>query len=198
MKSYLRPLVAALALGIAGGAFAAPVTFTFNSGSVVDNNQNSFLFSSGGVNLTVTAGSNKVSYRQAGLGVYTGGGDVGEFNSYAGHKGVETLIFTFDQTVNLSSISFYLFENNIDQGKLVYGSTSQTINNNSEAIFGTPIGLNSFSFTATGLFTSYRISGLTIDTIAPPAVPVPAAAWLMGSGLVGLAGLARRRRSQDV
>jgi hypothetical protein len=28
----------------------------------------------------------------------------------------------------------------------------------------------------------------------PSAVPVPAAAWLMGSGLVGLAGLARRRK----
>jgi hypothetical protein len=29
--------------------------------------------------------------------------------------------------------------------------------------------------------------------VAPPAVPVPAAAWLMGSALVGLAGVARRR-----
>lgn len=30
--------------------------------------------------------------------------------------------------------------------------------------------------------------------VATPEVPVPAAAWLMGSGLVGLAGIARRRR----
>jgi secreted PhoX family phosphatase len=32
---------------------------------------------------------------------------------------------------------------------------------------------------------------------APAAVPVPAAAWLMGSGLVGLTGIARRRRMHD-
>jgi len=185
-------MVAALALGVAAGASAAPVTFNFNNGSAIDNKQNSFVFSSGGVNLTVTAGSNKVAYRQEGLGVFTGGADAGEFNSYLGHSGVETLTFTFDQTVNLSSISFFLFENNIDKGKLVYGGTSKDINKNSDAIFGTPIGLNSFSFTATGSFTSYRISGLSVDTIAP-AVPVPAAAWLMGSGLVGLAGIARRR-----
>jgi hypothetical protein len=35
------------------------------------------------------------------------------------------------------------------------------------------------------------------ETWTPPVeeVPVPAAAWLMGSGLMGLAGIARRRRS---
>ena len=32
-------------------------------------------------------------------------------------------------------------------------------------------------------------------TQVPPSVPVPAAAWLMGSGLLGLVGVARRRRS---
>lgn len=33
-----------------------------------------------------------------------------------------------------------------------------------------------------------------IDALAAPAaVPVPAAAWLMGSGLLGLIGVARRK-----
>ena len=29
----------------------------------------------------------------------------------------------------------------------------------------------------------------------PSAVPVPAAAWLFGSGLIGLVGIARRRKT---
>jgi hypothetical protein len=38
-------------------------------------------------------------------------------------------------------------------------------------------------------------NGLASANVPAPAVPVPAAAWLMGSGLVGLAGLARRRKA---
>jgi hypothetical protein len=40
-------------------------------------------------------------------------------------------------------------------------------------------------------YTTYWILEGTMST----AVPIPAAAWLMGSGLLGLAGVARRRRS---
>jgi hypothetical protein len=35
------------------------------------------------------------------------------------------------------------------------------------------------------------------NTIAAPAVPIPAAAWLMGSALLGLSGIARRRSHQQ-
>lgn len=49
-------------------------------------------------------------------------------------------------------------------------------------------------------FTTIRTSGIAVDmsfgdygTPAPAVVPIPAAAWLFGSGLIGLIGLARRK-----
>jgi hypothetical protein len=43
--------------------------------------------------------------------------------------------------------------------------------------------------------TFYAPYALHVTASSAPAVPVPAAAWLFGSGLLGLAGAARRRRS---
>jgi len=59
-----------------------------------------------------------------------------------------------------------------------------------------------YSFTGTLTGTDTSGSGLSANTTSinwnlvgtdPPAVPVPAAAWLFGSGLIGLGGAARRR-----
>lgn len=55
--------------------------------------------------------------------------------------------------------------------------------------FGDP--LNQLLGTAT-----LNLAGGSISLVsATPAVPVPAAAWLMGSALLGLGGIARRRRA---
>lgn len=42
-------------------------------------------------------------------------------------------------------------------------------------------------------FTGSPTLNLTVDIIDVTAVPVPATAWLFGSGLLGLVGIARRR-----
>lgn len=195
MKPSLRLTLAALALSAAGSASAAAVNFNFANGPGLDARQSSYQFTQGGVGVTITAGSNLVAYRYDGIGVSTNSIEPGEFNSYGGHEGVESLTFTFNQAISLSTISFYLFDNNIDKVLMTYGSNSLTINKNSDAVFGSPLTLSSFTLTALGQGTSTRITGLKLDTIAAPTVPVPAAAWLMGSGLIGLASLTRRRRS---
>jgi len=43
------------------------------------------------------------------------------------------------------------------------------------------------------VFNNVSLSGCSFDVAA---VPIPAAAWLFGSGLIGLVGIARRRRMQ--
>jgi len=44
--------------------------------------------------------------------------------------------------------------------------------------------------TATGI-----LGGQYVGTVAASAVPLPAAAWLLLSGLVGIGAMARRRRT---
>lgn len=44
-------------------------------------------------------------------------------------------------------------------------------------------------------YTAFDFVELSIDPITPNVIPVPAAVWLFGTALVGLAGFSRRKRS---
>jgi hypothetical protein len=46
-----------------------------------------------------------------------------------------------------------------------------------------------------GFSTNFDLTSITITAVVPQ-VPVPAAAWLFGSGLLGLLGVAQRRKSR--
>ena len=57
------------------------------------------------------------------------------------------------------------------------------------------ISLTATGFDATASIAPFCDFDPSGNLCAPPAVPVPAAVWLFGSGLLGLVGVARRRKS---
>jgi len=105
-------------------------------------------------------------------------------------------IFTFDASVAVTSITLGGISNNAavdittfdlsgaeqDFFRTDSGWTSATTLSNPN-----PIG----SFSVRLLESEISSLSITYENVA--AVPVPAALWLFGSGLIGLAGIARRR-----
>ena len=120
---------------------------------------------------------------------------------------LESLILTFDQEVNIESISFI----NGDHGTNFLGDFNLAIDDStaetfslahtfSTVITGTEFiftNLNSLGDSARSNEYQFYISAMDVSVITPTTssvVPVPAAAWLFASGLLGLVGVARRRK----
>ncbi len=83
--------------------------------------------------------------------------------------------------------------NTTDIGTVGLGSNpSGTLPFTDDGIGGSPMKAGPFP----GFNANFDITDLTVTNITTPsAVPVPAAVWLFGSGLMGLVGVARRRKS---
>jgi hypothetical protein len=92
----------------------------------------------------------------------------------------------------------------IAKGKLPIGpvpvatstwNTDGSVLTTDDGIGGSPMDNGPFvGYNANFDMTSVTMTGCSADCMPPPEVPVPAAVWLFGSGLVGLVGVARRRK----
>ena len=85
--------------------------------------------------------------------------------------------------------------NGVSAGELPGDNPASLIDGISYGIYNTIVsgGLLDISGTTTG--SAFSHSGLAGVQISPSPVPLPAAVWLFGSGLLGLVGVAWRRKS---
>jgi hypothetical protein len=74
----------------------------------------------------------------------------------------------------------------LNQSATLYAITNQT---GPSYPNGVSFSLGTAALTGSGATLALSFTG----NGAPPPVPLPAAVWLLGSGLLGLAGVARRR-----
>ena len=83
---------------------------------------------------------------------------------------------------------------------LVFGATPRTIGSLSFTMIGGPGSSSTLTLSDSALVSFNDASGAPIamnyvDGVATNPVPVPAAVWLFGSGLIGLVGVARRKKT---
>lgn len=161
--------------------------------------------SSVGGNMTTNATGDQAGCAGAGTTLACDGDGIGIVNDEVS-GGAQSLTLSFANTVNVNSISFLdLFEENPAETVTILvnyaagGSTSFAAiaaGGNSGGFLewtagSTLMGVDSIEFSA-GSVASNDFALAAADV---SAVPLPAAAWLFGSALLGLVTVARRKRA---
>lgn len=114
--------------------------------------------------------------------------------------------YSTNTTSDMAEFGIFLNLTNADKGNLrvdpltftitgVTGDTlsTYTVGNAKDNFFAAHVGGFDTSKSPDGIDSGF-FSGNADGLVPPQSVPVPAAAWLFGSGLVGLIGVARRER----
>lgn len=113
----------------------------------------------------------------------------------------QTAVMTFaGGAFTLQSVHFSLLGNGSSNTLTVYetGNVSNAISFSASAYthntYYTELFTNQFLGVTSITFASSNGGNVRIDNVEASAVPLPAAGWLLSSGLVGLIGLSRKRR----
>lgn len=192
--------VMALAAPLAAYATTPSNTIEFGFTRLFDQVSVAPTFVSGDLGVTVRGynSSNQqkdVSIGLKGIGVTSGFLEAGEINSSLFNSPGEYITLTFNKEVQLTKLTFALWEDGFDKAILSWnGRSMELFKGNTGILFDTfslsGVTGTTFKIQATGAFSSFRLEGLS----AVAAIPEPSTYALMGLGLVGIAAAARRQR----
>jgi hypothetical protein len=204
-----KSLFAAAALALSSSAASA---LTLDFGTATKALTSSLSWSIGGYTVTATAittdemgnktGDSKVAQwglqgaNQGGLGVTNALGDAHTIDGSGALNANDMLIITFSKPVKLNGASFANVDSDDDGSIWADGSMLGTF-----ALIGHPglIPLNTigtvFGFGATGQNDDYKLRSLDFSALGISPVPLPPAAALLATGLIGIGSLARRKKS---
>jgi hypothetical protein len=155
------------------------------------------LFDQNVVDLSIVMGgaASATSYEcvEGNFGGYVGGNLCGNysFNNYVDDSTLTytgtsvTLVLGGDDTSNGDPQDLASLDNSTVDDNALYAADSNVVGQ---------VGFSTYSWDGTTL-KIHNMSGNTTQTLTfVSAIPVPAAAWLFGSALVGLAGVGRKRK----
>ncbi|ROS00276.1 putative secreted protein [Sinobacterium caligoides] len=175
------------AIALAASSTASAGNFDFNKFAGGYHNSLSFSANGANVGLTATAlGGSKVSWTNEGLGRGSNG------LNYK-MSGGEALSFSFTKAVDIGTIDVIGISSASINWTAANGDTGIFSNATDDAAVNL-FNITNMTITAEGNFITIKgMDDVFVSQVNE--VPLPAAAWLFGSALLGLSGLARRRRA---
>lgn len=200
---YLRATFAAFALVLTGLSQAATLTL----GNNWDSFQNgTATYSAGPLTVTVRGTGGSLFYNGTttlGARDFLGVGS-NIFNGAVGYH--EGLVVGFSEDVRLTSIGLSQWENGWETARLSFGNDGVILagSHRQEGPFGTRdywsfgpgLSLNEFKLRPHSGLPAFYLFEIGYELVGPAEVPLPAAAWLFGSAILGVVIVGRRKAHQ--